>query len=128
MRKGATSIRFAGDFLAVVSCWIADHWLGSTHVKDVLSAGFEVKPRSERTLVIQHKGSATKAWFPHLLFAHGPKPPPSAVSSYNLPEAAPVLGYAQSPHSAKQRNISLRLSSFGKTLQRMLCLPEYMLA
>lgn len=80
--------------------------MGSTHVKDTLSAGFEVKPRSERTLVIQHRGSETKAWFPNPLFAHGPKLLPSAVSSYNLPEAAPVLGYAQSPRSAKQRTIS----------------------
>lgn len=75
MKKGVTSIRLAGDFFAVVPCWFADHCLGSAHVKDVLSAGFEVKQRSERTLVIQHRGSETKAWFPNPLFAHGPKPP-----------------------------------------------------
>lgn len=83
MREGVTSIRFAGDFFVMGSCWFADHCLENSHVKDVLSAGFEVQLRPEKTLVIQHRCSDTKVWFPNPLCAHG--------LSCNLPEAAAVL-------------------------------------
>lgn len=84
MSEGVTPIRFAGDFFVMGSCWFADYFLETSHVKDVLSAGFEAQLRPEKTLVIQHRHSDTKAWFPNPLFAHGP--------SCYLPEAAAVLG------------------------------------
>lgn len=108
MREGVASTGFAGDFFVMGSCWFADHCLENSRVKDVLSAGFEVQLRPEKTLVTQHRGSDTKVWFPNPLFAHRP--------SCNLPEAAAVLGWAQStpttttpshwgcPHLVKQLN------------------------
>lgn len=90
---------------SLVSCWFTNHCLGSTHVKDIFSGGFEVNPRSERTLVIQHRGSETKACFAKPLFAHGPKAPrPSVISSYRLPEAAPAPDYKQDP--AQQSSVT----------------------
>lgn len=109
-------------FFLMVSCWFADHCLGNTHVKDILSVRFEVNPWSERGRVIQQRGSKTKVLFPDLQFAHGPKLSPSAISSYNTPEALLVLDCAQSPSSAEHCDIFLRLSSLGETLKHSLCL------